>query len=84
MSRPGHVPNEQRLMWGARAFAASGGQQTSKNSGCQGGRVWRKRSNEGPRGPERENCQLSLTRDTKVFKMVQNLILRKMAGLLSS
>lgn len=63
MSSPGSVPNEQRLMWGARASAASEGSKPLrilgvKVAGC----------GEGPRGPERENCQLSLTRVLKFSK----------------
>ena len=78
MSRPGHVPNEQRLMWDARASAASEGSKRLrilgvKVAGCG------ERSNEGPRGPERENCQLSLTRILKFSKWFKILNLRKMA-----
>lgn len=78
MSRPGHVPNEQRLMWGARAFAASEGSKRLRILGVKGAGCG-ERSNEGPRGPERENCQLSLTRILKFSKWFKILNLRKMA-----
>ena len=79
MSSPGRVPNEQRLMWGARASAASEGSKPLRILGVKVAGCGERRSNEGPRGPERENCQLSLTRMLKFSKWFKIPNLRKMA-----